>query len=439
MKRVMMGLVALSLLGGCGVIHHGKKPATPTVGKRISVLTNEAAIEVDPGLTDVTVAVPPPAANKDWPQSGGNAAKSVGHLTIGTNLGAAWTVKAGEGSSTRVRLAAAPVVGDGRVYVVDTSAELRAFDVRNGVVLWQAHVGDPKENAAALFGGGASFDNGRVYATNGVGNVVAFDAATGKQVWIVRPGGPLRGSPTIANDNVYVVSQDNQLYALNPADGSIRWQQAASIEQAGVLGVASPASASGTVVAGFSSGELTAFRYENGRALWQDVLTRTTIATSVGILSDIDASPVIDNSRVYAIGQGGRMVALELNTGQRVWEINIAGISTPWVAGDWIYVVTDQAQLLCIARSNGHVRWISQLPRWHNSKKKEGAIFWRGPVLAGNRLIVVGSNGGLLNVSAADGSQLTGMRTGERYSLSPVVAGDTLFVLSDEGRLTAWR
>ena len=439
MKRVMMALVALSLLGGCGVIHRGKKPATPTVGKRISVLTSEAAIDVDPGLTDVTVAIPPPAANKDWPQPGGNAAKSMGHVTVGTNLAAAWTVKAGEGSTARVRLAAAPVVGDGRVYVVDTSAELRAFDVRNGGVVWQAHIGDPRENAAALFGGGASFDNGKVYATNGLGNVAAFDAATGKLVWIVRPGGPLRGSPTIANDNVYVVSQDNQLYALNPADGSIRWQQAASIEQAGVLGVASPAATSGTVVAGFSSGELTAFRYENGRALWQDVLTRTTIATSVGILSDIDANPVVDNGRVYAIGQGGRMVALELNTGQRVWEINIAGISTPWIAGDWLFVVTDQAQLLCIARSNGHVRWISQLPRYHNAKKKEGSIFWRGPVLAGNRLILVGSNGGLLNVSASDGSQLTGVRTGERYSLAPVVAGDTLFVLSDEGRLTAWR
>lgn len=439
MKRVMTALVAISLLGGCGVIHRGKKPATPTVGKRIPVLTNEAAIDVDPGLGDVVVAVPPPASNKDWPQSGGNAAKSVGHVAVGTNLAVAWSVKAGEGSTARLRLAAAPVVGDGRVYVVDTSAELRAFDVRNGGVLWQAHVGDPRENASARFGGGASFDSGRVYATNGVGNVVAFDAATGKQVWIVRPGGPLRGSPTIANDNVYVVSQDNQLYALNPADGSIRWQQAASIEQAGVLGVASPASASGTVVAGFSSGELTAFRYENGRALWQDVLTRTTIATSVGILSDIDASPVIDSGRVYAIGQGGRMVALELNTGQRVWEINIAGISTPWVAGDWIYVVTDQAQLLCIARSNGHVRWISQLPRFRNAKKKDGPIFWRGPVLAGNRLIVVGSNGGLLNVSAADGHQLTATRGSERFSLSPVVAGDTLFVLSDDGRLTAWR
>lgn len=439
MKRVMMALAALGLLGGCGLFGDGKKPTTPTVGKRVPVLTSEASIAVDPGLADVSVAAPPNVANKDWPQPGGNAAKSVGHVALGTHLNFAWRISAGEGSSARVRLAAAPVVGDGRIYVVDSRAVLRAFDAKTGGQIWQAQIGDPRENASARFGGGVSFDNGRVYATNGIGNTAAFDAATGSQVWITRPGGPLRGSPTLANDNVYVVSQDNQLFALNPADGTIRWQQAASLQQAGVLGIASPAAAQGTVVAGFSSGELTAFRYENGRALWQDVLTRTTISTAVATLSDIDASPVISQGRVFSIGQGGRMVALELNTGQRVWEINISGISTPWVASDWVFVVTDQAQLLCIARSNGHIRWLSQLPRYRDEDDKQGPIFWRGPVLAGDRLILAGSNGTLANVSVTNGALLTAVRTGERYSLPPIVADGTLYVLSDEGRLSAWR
>jgi outer membrane protein assembly factor BamB len=184
---------------------------------------------------------------------------------------------------------------------------------------------------------------------------------------------------------------------------------------------------------------LTAFRYENGRALWQDVLTRTTISTAVATLSDIDASPVISQGRVFSIGQGGRMVALELNTGQRVWEINISGISTPWVAGDWVFVVTDQAQLLCIARSNGHIRWISQLPRYRDEDDKQGPIFWRGPVLAGDRQILAGSNGTLANVSATNGALQSAVRTGEHYSLPPIVADGTLYVLSDGGQLSAWR
>jgi outer membrane protein assembly factor BamB len=292
---------------------------------------------------------------------------------------------------------------------------------------------------AALFGGGVAYDNGRIYATNGAGDASAIDAKTGALLWTVRPGAPLRGAPTVANDNVYVVTQDNQLFALNPADGKLRWSGSGAVEIAGLLGASSPAAAQGTVVAGFSSGELNADRYENGQNLWQDALARTSISTSVTSLSDIDADPVIDSGRVYAVGQGGRMVAIELITGQRVWEINVAGIATPWVAGDWIFVVTDQAQLLALSRTNGHIRWMTQLTRYRDSKDKKGRIDWVGPILAGGRLILANSAGQIVNVSPVDGSVQSTQETKMPVSLSPIVANNTLYVLHDGGQLTAWR
>jgi outer membrane protein assembly factor BamB len=133
------------------------------------------------------------------------------------------------------------------------------------------------------------------------------------------------------------------------------------------------------------------------------------------------------------------MVALELNTGQRIWEINVAGIATPWVAGDWIFVVTDQAQLLAIARSTGRVKWMSQLKRWRDEKDKKGPISWVGPVLAGDRLILANSEGELVNVSPFDGSVQSTVDTKMSVSLPLVVANNTLYVLHDEGKLTAWR
>ena len=199
------------------------------------------------------------------------------------------------------------------------------------------------------------------------------------------------------------------------------------------------AAAQGTVVAGYSSGELTAYRYENGRTVWQDALARTSISTTVAALSDIDADPVIADGRVYAVGQGGRMVALELNTGQRIWEINIAGISTPWVAGEWVFVVTDQGQLLALARSSGRIKWMTQLPRWRDEEDKKGRIGWTGPVLAGDRLILVNSLGQIVNVSPYDGSIQSTVETGMPATLPPVVAGSTLYILHDSGQLTAWR
>ncbi|HEX9953920.1 MAG TPA: PQQ-binding-like beta-propeller repeat protein [Allosphingosinicella sp.] len=438
MKRLITVIVAASLLGGCGILDK-KKKGTPTLGERIAVLSSEAAIEVDPALAGVPVTLPAAEANAQWAQPGGNASKSMGHLALGTAPTQAWRASIGSGSSTKSALGSAPIVADGRVYTIDTQAVVRAFNADTGASVWQTQVRGEGAQSGALFGGGVSFENGRIYATNGAGYAAALDAANGSILWQVRPGGPLRGAPTVANDNVYVVTQDNQIFALNPADGKTRWTSSAAVELAGVFGSAAPAAAQGTVVAGFSSGELNAYRYENGRVLWQDALSRTSISTAVTTLSDIDADPVIDSGRVYAVGQGGRMVALELVTGQRVWEINVAGTSTPWVAGEWIFVVTDQAQLLAIARSTGKVRWMTQLQRWRDVKDKKGSISWVGPVLAGNRLILANSEGQLSYVSATDGAVQSTINTGDRISVSPVVANNTLYILNDSGQLTAWR
>ena len=439
MKRLIFALAAASLLGGCGVFGKGDKKVTPTIGERIPVLTAEASIEVDPALAGVAVTLPPAETNVQWAQPGGNAAKSMGHIALSGSPAQAWRVSIGEGSSNRGHLASSPVVADGKVFTIDTQANVRAFAADSGAPAWTTQVRGENAPTATLFGGGVSYDNGRIYATNGAGYAAALDANTGAVIWMVRPGGPLRGAPTIANDNVYVVSQDNQLFALNPADGAVRWTGAGAVEQAGVFGTAAPAAAQGTVVAGFSSGELHAYRYENGQPVWQDALSRTSISTSVTSLSDIDADPVIDQGRVYAVGQGGRMVAIELITGQRIWEINLAGTATPWVAGDWIFVVTDEAQLLAIARATGKVRWMTQLPRWRDMEDEKGRVAWTGPILAGDRLIVANSLGQIANVSPYDGTIHSTMPTGMPITLPPVVAGGTMYVLHDNGQLTAWR
>ena len=436
--RTAILIAAMVAASGCSVLKH-KTKKTPVLGERIPVLTTESDAALDPAIASAPMTLPAAVANTDWAQSGGNASKSMGQLALGNSLGSAFTVQAGRGNSLTVRLAAAPIYSNGRIYTIDTLGSVRAFDSRNGGQLWVSQTPSEKGGTASMYGGGIAYDKGRIYATNGLGFVAALDERNGGIIWQVRPGGPLRGSPTVANDSVYVMSQDNQVYSLKEADGSTNWSNAASLEIAGVFGSASPAVGQGTVVAGFSSGELNAHRYENGRMVWQDALQRTSIRTSVSSLSDIDADPVIDSGQVIAVGQGGRMVALDLITGQRQWELNIAGISTPWVAGDWIFVVTDQAKLICVARQNGHIRWINQLPQFAKAKSKKGEIDYSGPVLAGGRLIVTGSNGALIYVDPTTGAFQSQTNIGAGVSLSPVVADQTLYILDDRARLHAFR
>lgn len=438
---LLAGLMAAGLTG-CkgGLFGGGDDKTTPTIGNRVPILSRiERGTEVDPALAAVSVVLPPPRINAEWAQAGGTASKSYGHLALAQNPSKVWTAKVA-GSTNRMRLAAAPVVGGGKLYAEGTDGAIVAFDKNTGARIWSRVEDDlTKDQSPSAFGGGVSYDAGRVYATNGVGEVKALNAETGEVIWKVKPAGPLRGSPTIAFGQLFVMTQDNQLLALNLSNGALVWNESGSTTPSGVFGVAAPAAGQGTIVAGYSSGELTAYRYENGRVLWSDALARTNISTTVGSVTDIDADPIIDSGRVYALGQGGRMAAYELVTGQRIWELNLAGISTPAIAGEWIFTLTDDARLLAIARSSGRVRWIAQLQRYKDEEDKKGPIFWTGPVLAGGQLWVASSRGEVWRVSAGEGSAQFFADLGAPVSLAPIVADGMLYILDDSGTIHAWR
>ena len=310
--------VLVLALTGCGIIGSKAKPTTPTVGNRVPILSKiDTSAAVDPSLAGVAVVLPPATENAEWPQAGGTASKSYGNLAMAAAPQRVWSAKI-MGSTKKQRLAAAPVIGGGQLFVMDTGGVVHAFDAKTGAERWQKSFQIKGDGASSIYGGGVSFEGDRVFVTTGIGEVAALEAADGKQLWKVKPAGPLRGSPTVAFNSVFVMTQANQIVALNLADGVQIWNAGASVGQTGVFGVAAPAAGQSTIIAGYSTGELIAYRYENGRELWSDALARTSLSTSVGVLTDIDADPIIDRGRVYALGQGGRMAAYELVTGQRI-------------------------------------------------------------------------------------------------------------------------
>ncbi len=436
-SRASLALSALAVLvTGCA--GEGAR-TTPTIGERTPILSRiETGTVVDPSLSGVSVVLPPAVTNPEWAQVGGSASKSYGHLALAENLTKAWTAKV-QGSSNSTRLGAAPVIGGGKLFAVGADGEINAFDHKTGSKLWSTSTEMSDDMRPSAFGGGVSYDNGRLYSTNGAGDAKAINADTGEVIWRVKPAGPLRGSPTLAFGQAFLMTQDNQIIALNASTGASEWDESGSSTQSGVFGVAAPAAGQGTVIAGYSSGELSAYRFENGRTLWSDALARTNISTQVSSLTDIDADPIIDSGRVYALGQGGRMAAYELVTGQRIWELNLAGISTPAIAGEWIFTLTDDARILAIARSTGRVRWITYLQEFRNEEKKKNPIFWTGPVLAGNHLWVASSRGEIWKVSIGEGSSELFADIDQPVSLPPVVADGHLYVLDDSGTIHAWR
>jgi outer membrane protein assembly factor BamB len=133
------------------------------------------------------------------------------------------------------------------------------------------------------------------------------------------------------------------------------------------------------------------------------------------------------------------MVAIDIRRGARAWDITLAGVEMPWVSGDFVFVLTNDAKVVCLTRREGRVRWALPLERYGDPEELEDPIVWLGPVLAGDRLIVVGSNRQALSISPYTGELLGTVELPGAPAVAPVVAQEMLFVLTEDANLIVMR
>ncbi len=426
------------VLAGCGSDGwFGEAEDPPLPGERIAVLGLERVLKSDPGAAERPMQLPAPAVNSDWPQAGGGPGHAAGHPALGQAVAAAWSQSAGAGSGTGRRVLAQPVAAGGRVYAMDAEGAVSAFALQDGQAAWS--VATRPEDEEASSGGGIAFAGGRVFAATGYAEAVAIDAASGVIVWRQPLSAPVRGAPTVDGGRLYCITLDNKTYALDIADGSILWTHDSIEEQTALLGGASPAVAQGAVVSAYSSGEIVALKVENGRELWSDNLTVARRADFIAALADVQAAPVVQDGRLYALSNSGRAGAIDMRSGGRVWNQEFGGLHMPWVAGSHLFAVTERGEVVAAEAATGAVRWVVPLPRFEDEEDRTGRIDWAGPVLAGGRLAVAGSSGQIVFLNPETGERAGALDVGRPHRLAPVVAAETLLLLDDDGVLTAYR
>jgi outer membrane protein assembly factor BamB len=437
--RLALALVVVCALAGCDWIGNlFTETKEPLPGKRIAILGLDRTVTVDPKLRTLPVRLPPPYDNPAWPDAGGYPTHAMYHLALGNDIKRLWSADIGDGADRYGRIVAQPVIAGGRVFTMDAFDVVSAFDAKTGDRIWRFDP-QPKDARDQTYGGGVAVAGNRAYIATGYGQVLALDAATGKRIWVQNVGAPVHGAPTVADGRVFATTVANQLQALDAADGHVLWTHSGIPEPASLLGAASPAVAGDIVVVAYTSGELYALRVANGRVLWSDNLATAQPLGALNSIADVRGQPVIDRDRVFAVSQSGLMVAIDLRTGDRVWEQNVGSTHAPWAAGDFVYVLDNDNEVVCLTRDDGQVRWVRPLPRWEEPDKHRDAILWTGPVLAGDRLIVVGSTGEALSISPYDGRPLGWMEFPDSVYVMPAVANKTLYVLTDEADLIALR
>ncbi|MDP7425272.1 MAG: PQQ-like beta-propeller repeat protein [Rhodospirillales bacterium] len=429
--------LAAIVLTGCDN-YFGQNKAPSLSGKRISILIQQRSIEPDSSAAGHKIVLPAPTPNNDWPQAGGYANHAMHHMRIGKALQERWSISVGRGTNDEERLMAQPIVAGNTLFSMDSETIVSAYNLKDGAEIWSVEL-TPKEEDDDHVNGGLAYENGKVFATTGFGQVVAVAAKTGKVLWRRNVGAPVRSAPTARGNRVFAIAVTNKLFALNGETGAVLWSHSGIEEAINLLGGSSPAVDSGVVVAPYSSGELFALKVENGQELWADSLAGTRRGATSSALGTIRGRPIIDRGIVFAISNSGQFAAINLRTGRRIWERPVGGIESPWIAGDYLFVISNNTDLLALGRLNGRIYWVTALPEWEDPEDREGKITWTGPILASDRLIVAGSSGEALSVSPYSGKVLGKVEMLDSVSISPIVVQDSLLFLSDDAELVAYR
>ncbi|MEE9273052.1 MAG: PQQ-binding-like beta-propeller repeat protein [Robiginitomaculum sp.] len=464
-------LAVAVLISGCStvskIIKGNKKSEVEKITSdpnRISILSLNDQLKVAGTILPSEIVLPESYVNPDWAQTGGYATHSPQRTDASGQLSRLWSRSIGKKSGRHGHVIASPVVSGGVIFAVDGGNKITAMDSETGKKIWDFKVEvknkgksrkgkvsfiDKIKNPLSLgtkggsdkeaVGGGIAVADGRVYVTSGFGVILALDAVNGSEIWRYRSRTPMHSAPAVDGGRLFAVSDDNELFAVDADTGEILWTYQAIVETARMLTSPSPAVLGDVVVAPFSSGEIVALRVQNGGVLWQDALSATGNLTPLATLNDIASGPVIVDGYVFAAAQSGTLSAFDMRTGQRVWSQPAGSINFPLVLGDFVYTVTTEGEVSCMSKADGTVIWITQVEAFKNVKKRKKRISWSGPVSAGDRLVLMSSNGKGIEMNPYDGTIIREFKLGGSVYIAPIVANNTVYYLTDDAKLVALR
>jgi outer membrane protein assembly factor BamB len=334
-----------------------------------------------------------------------------------------WSVKAGKGEG-RIGARQGPTIADGRVYAAAVHGGVRAFDLQTGAVIWHY------ESKLPLSGGPGAGD-GLVVAGSLEGDIVALDAATGAEKWKAKVNNEIIAAPAIGQGMVFVHSNDGRVSAFDEATGQRRWFWDHELPALTVRGNDAPVLGPGVVFVGNDDGTLTALAIANGQPAWQQTVAEAEGRTELERMADVDGSPVLDDTTLYATSYKKQTVAIDAPSGRPLWAHDAGGPGRAAVSADRVVVAGATGAIWGMDKSSGSGLW------------QQDALLRRSPSGAAVQgdYAVVGDYAGYLHwLKLSDGAFAARMRMGKAAVRAAPVVSDGILVAQDiDGRLSAYR
>ena len=339
------------------------------------------------------------------------------------NVGKVWSTNVGKGLDKAGRQLR-PAYSNGSLYAADYKGLLKAMDADSGQMQWDIKTELP-------FSGGPGISGNLLLMGTQNGEVFAFDASTGTQLWSATVTSEVLAAPAEADGVVVVRCIDGRVFGLDADTGQRVWVYDHNVPLLTLRGNAPPLLRAGVVFIGYDGGQVVAVRLEDGTLMWEQTLVTTEGRTELERLSDIDGQLVFIASDLLVSSYKARLASLAADSGRLLWFKDIS--SATGVAVDRVNLTLSDkdGNLWLLDRRNGAESW------------KNDQLHNRGltrPVFYGS-FIVVGDREGYLHwINIKDGQFAAREKVGGKgFSGPPLVVGNTLYVMTNKGQLTAFR
>lgn len=349
--------------------------------------------------------------------------KELVELKNTINIEKVWTVNTGDGIGEQL-LRLRPAIDDGRVFVATLDGHLSAYKLSDGEQIW-----DMETSHKLTAGPGVG--SGLVLAGTRSAEVIAHRADDGKAVWTTKLSSEVLSVPEISNDVAIIRTSDGRVTALNLEDGKKLWDFFKKEPTLTLRGTSKPLVVDGGVISGFDNGMLVAMSLAEGRQLWQKQVAVARGRTELERVVDLDADPVASDGVVYVAAFQSNVAAISLNSGQLIWQRELSSHAGMAISDSNLFITDSTSQVWALHVRNGASLWRQDQLQYRSLT---------APVVFGD-YVVVGDFEGYIHWLQQDNGEIVARMRGDSdgFSVSPVVADDTLITLGKDGEMNAFK
>ncbi len=423
-KLFFTNILLILFLNSCSYFDEEKDNILP--GKRERVFISDDKILKK---ANTKVKILPPKIINSWKQQHQNVRNHLFHFKSNPNLKLLKRIKLGDLNFQNLQYIPPPVFHENIIYYCDNEFNVYARSVDSGKVLWRTKLTlEDSENFSFI--GGISLSGNNIFITTGLGNVYKINKKKGNIIWFKRFFMQFSRPPLVYKNKIFIISDDNQVFALNVNSGDTIWSHIGNIEEVSILGGSKPAIDNEILVVTYSSGEIFAFNQNDGSIVWFDNSNSGSIFSRTNV-NDIQSPLTIEDKTLYVPTFSEKLLVYDLNNGKKKWDLKLSSVNPLVISGEVIYVLDTSGKLMCLKKDSGNLTWAVQL----KIKKKKKEVVWYGPLLSTNKLILVSSDGLVLSLSPFTGKTLSKINFNEKFLNNPIQVKEKIYLISKQGTL----